>query len=280
MSSRSNVPGRSLSEYRERSHHPWLRMVLTFLGCLLIAQWARAQCSVSISTTPSSPLLAGQDITLSATLSGSGVGQVTLDGSLVCGGLPCSTDLGSNVSVGIHSLNWNCTASGSGGNFNGSQQLVVGQGERGVLPSYYILSLLYAAPGNTSTNGFTNSTAVGNSTSIGQSFNQSTTTTYGFNIGLNGDAKPAFSLQTGGSVAFEQDSQNTRAFTETITDGTGTTVTSAQDPLSHYQDVFFVWLNPLVTVFQTSSNPPQGVYVVQVPNDSVGNPQPPAVADV
>lgn len=283
MLSPLNASVQSCSAKRKTRRHPWVQTVLVLLACLSTAQWGRAQCTVTVTTNPPSPLLVGQPITVNASITssiGQSTGEVELDGAVLCPSLSCSQAL-NNVAEGIHTLGWNCTS--SAGNNSGTQQLVVGRAFKQFLPSYFIWSLLYAAPGNQSQNGFTDSTTTGTSSAVNQSFQQGNTVTFGIDFKVqDSDGDPLFTLSAGGSVGASKMDAHALNFTELITSASGTAVSSAQDPLSHYQDRFFIWVNPMVTVFQTADagSGQDGVFVISLPEDSGGNILPPGLVDV
>jgi hypothetical protein len=243
-------------------------------GCLLTVQWAEGQaCTVTIATTPTTPVLVGQSVTAQASVD-SGVGQLELDGAVVCSNLPCSAPLGA-LPEGIHTLSWFCTT--SGGNNHGSQILAVGHAFKQFLPKYQIFSLVYAPPGNQSQNGFTDSITTGVSSGVTQSFQQGTSLSFSLD-GTGRSGNSLFGINGGGSVGGTTTDSHGELFTELITSASGTAVPSAVDPVNHYQDRFYLWLNPMVTVFQTGDN--EGVFVVNLPQDSSGNILPPGVVDV
>jgi len=113
------------------------------------------------------------------------------------------------------------------------------------LPPYQILSVLYAAPGNASSNGFMNTTSYGTTTSVGQQFQAGTQITFTitgpFGITCCTTAF-GFTTATGSSQSFQ----------ETYSQGSGSAVVSVKNPVDHTQDQFFLFLNPMVTVTQTS----------------------------
>lgn len=114
------------------------------------------------------------------------------------------------------------------------------------IPKYKVTSIIYAPPGNNSSNGFTNSTTNGTTTSIGSSFTAGTSTTFSYGFTLGGSLGLTFgtSSTTG----------NSSAFTETFSSGTG--VSNGSNPVNpnaidHHQDMLLIWLNPTVSASQT-----------------------------
>ncbi len=118
-------------------------------------------------------------------------------------------------------------------------------------PAYQVTSIIYAPPGNRSSNGYTNSTTDGTTTTVGSSFTAGSTITYtsgGDFLGLGGTLSVSF----GASVT----TGNSHAFSETFTDGTGVSLASQStnpNAINHAQDLFLIWLNPAVSITPTSS---------------------------
>jgi hypothetical protein len=135
-----------------------------------------------------------------------------------------------------------------------------------VFPSYHILTLLYDPPGNQSDVGVTNTTFYGVTNSIGSTFTAGNTLTYttsGSIFGIGGG--------TSSSVSFSKAFGVTNAFTDTISSGASLTLPSHRNPIDHTNDLFWIWLNPQVTITQTGSNaatytlaPPSGQPMVAV----------------
>ena len=136
-------------------------------------------------------------------------------------------------------------------------------------PQYEIVSLLYAPPGNTSSNGFTNTTTSGHVTTIGSSFTDAITFSYTQTFGpSNGD----WGISAGATFGFSTTSFNTTATQNTYSSATGSQVKSAENQVDHTQDVFFLWLNPQVTITQTT--PTAATYTVAPPIQSSSQPDP------
>src|SRR5258708_4595987 len=112
------LPGPSV-----RDHH-WVRAALALFSCLVMATLAAAQsCSVDISTSPSSPVPAGQSVSVNATLNssggllsatnraaalgGGGSADVSYDGAAICSSFSgsCTTSIDPG-SPGLHTLAW------------------------------------------------------------------------------------------------------------------------------------------------------------------------------
>jgi hypothetical protein len=113
-------------------------------------------------------------------------------------------------------------------------------------PAYQLVSIIYDAPGNKSSDGYTDTTTDGTTTTIGNSF------TYGQNITFNEGIK-AFGSGGGASESFgvSDTTFSSTAFQETFTDGTGVANASQSfnpDAINHNLDLFLIWLNPQVTV--------------------------------
>lgn len=142
-----------------------------------------------------------------------------------------------------------------------------------IYPKYQVQSIIYAAPGNHSSNGFTNSTTHGTSTSVGSSFqvgNSVTFTTGASFLGTGSTVNWTFGHST--------TSGNTSADTATITQATGVSNASggSANAIDHKQDLFIIWLNPAVKIIQTGDTTGTFTYGTQAQgnNDpSPGQPQ-------
>src|SRR5665213_1699248 len=123
-------------------------------------------------------------------------------------------------------------------------------------PLYKVTSILYAPPGNQSSQGYGLTTTNGTTTTVGSSFTASTQMS--FSVGV-----PAI-FTAGGSVGYSVTSNNNFAFTETFTNTTGMTTgdnssttfnPTSSNAVNHNLDTFEIWLNPLVTVESNGSTP-------------------------
>ncbi|HEY2116330.1 MAG TPA: hypothetical protein VGJ51_14635 [Candidatus Angelobacter sp.] len=142
-----------------------------------------------------------------------------------------------------------------------------------IYPKYQVQSIIYDAPGNHSSNGFTNSTTHGTTTSVGSSFQQGNSVTF---------TTGASFLGTGSTVNWtfghSTTSGNTSADTSTITQATGVSNASGggANAIDHKQDLFIIWLNPAVKIIQTGDTTGTFTYGTQAQgsNDpSPGQPQ-------
>jgi sugar lactone lactonase YvrE len=127
-------------------------------------------------------------------------------------------------------------------------------GGPGLYPAYQVTSILYAPPGNKSSASLSNTVTNGTTTTIGSTFttNQNLAFTGGFAAaGVGGTAGVSFGTAT--------TSGNSTAFTETYTGATqvsnGSGSTNNPDAIYHSDDLFLIWLNPLVSVAYNGVNP-------------------------
>jgi hypothetical protein len=120
-------------------------------------------------------------------------------------------------------------------------------------PKYQVTSIIYAPPGNKSSDGYTDTTTDGTITTIGSSFTygQSITFTEGIKaFGSGGSASQSFGTS--------QTTSNSDAFAEVYVDGTGVTNLSEStnpDAINHNLDLFLIWLDPQITVAGTAPTP-------------------------
>lgn len=136
-------------------------------------------------------------------------------------------------------------------------------------PKYYILSLLYAPPGNASSNGYSNSTTYGATTSISQSFQSSISTTFTTSAGFLGSGGTL-----GWTFGFASMSGNSSAFSWSVSEGQGVTLNAAgsSNAINHSQDTFVIWLNPEIT-FEPTGNTATN-YGLGTPAQTTGDPVP------
>jgi len=114
-----------------------------------------------------------------------------------------------------------------------------------VQPNYYVLELLYAPPGNTSSAGFTNGTTQSTTTSVGNNFQSGTSEMFQVTLGFGGD-KESFGQSSGTSTT----TSNSSTFSNSLQTNTGSTLKSTEDPIDHTQDQFWLLLNPQVAIVQ------------------------------
>lgn len=147
-------------------------------------------------------------------------------------------------------------------------------------PAYQVVGIIYAPPGNKSQDGYTDTTTDGTTSSIGSSFTdgQSTTFTEGFGDCTVGCVSASESF--GASIS----SSSSTAFQETFTDATGVANMSESynpDAINHDQDLFLIWLNPLVSVLGTPGvSPTPTSYSVSVMPTANGETPLPDIAEI
>jgi hypothetical protein len=133
-----------------------------------------------------------------------------------------------------------------------------------LFPQFYVMSVLYAPPGNQSNNGFTDTSTEAATTSISKSFQVGTMLSADISLPGGSGAGVKFGATTS--------TQNSSAFTMSTSDASGVQVASNRNPVDHTQDQIFLWLNPAVTVTPTSIT--AGNYNLGTPTGSNGQPQP------
>ncbi len=154
-------------------------------------------------------------------------------------------------------------------------------------PYFKVVSILYAPPGNQSTEGLTQTLTDGASTTIGQNF------TFGEEFTFS-DGIPGV-ISGGASFGFATSSSNSSAFTQTWSNSQGMVdLTSEDDPLGtdclnnppgtpcknysdtedHELDNFYVWLNPELTLTTTTDNVPVSYTTGYQSISGVSQPQP------
>jgi hypothetical protein len=136
-------------------------------------------------------------------------------------------------------------------------------------PKYKIISILYDAPGNRSSNGYTDATNNTLSTSISQTFSNATA------ISITGTV-----LGNGAGVMFmaSTSSQDTHMVQFSTSNGAGASLGSVGNSVDHTQDQFFIWLNPMVVVTPTSTT--SANYSMTTPVGSNGQPQPMDIVNI
>ncbi len=268
-----------------------VKACLIFLSCLLFTTFAAAQsCSVSVVTSPPSPVPAGQSVFVDATLTVSqltpnamapkaaignnATAEVDLDGAAICSSFTdsCSVNVGV-LAVGSHSLSWSCSGAGINEN-SGSQLLQVTSGSgggtgptQGFLPKYLVVSILYPPPGNQSSVSFTDTISASLTASVTNTFVAGTS--LAFTITPDSTQK-AFPISPQFSVSSSTSSSD--SFTISASGSQGSTASSHEDFVDHYQDVFYIWLNPLILVTQTGPN--AGTFTLSTPIGADGNREP------
>jgi hypothetical protein len=126
-------------------------------------------------------------------------------------------------------------------------------------PTYKVLSILYAPPGNQSSQGYTASTTNGTTTTVGSTFTYSSNTDIGISSTVEG-----ISGSGGSSTGFSFSSIFSSSETQTFTDAN--TYSNNNDSLSYYNpnssnipnhglDEILIWLNPEVVVNGTGQMP-------------------------
>ena len=136
-----------------------------------------------------------------------------------------------------------------------NDELLVSTAEE-FFPSYKVVSILYAPPGNQSWQGYGDSTTNGTTTTVGSTFTESSN----LDIGVS-ETDSGIGLSGGGSTGFSYSSTFSSAETQTVTDAS--TYENNNDALSYYNpngsnianhnlDEIVVWLN--VETFVNGTN--------------------------
>jgi hypothetical protein len=123
-------------------------------------------------------------------------------------------------------------------------------------PTYKVVSVLYSPPGNQSSQGYGTSTTTGSSTTVASSFTFSEEMTFSSGIQdvLAGSASFGWSTTSNNSSAFTQ--TLTDATTVTTDDNSNTTYNPTKsDSVNHNLDSFVLWLNPEVTILSAGTAP-------------------------
>src|SRR5579872_134562 len=130
------------------------------------------------------------------------------------------------------------------------------------IPQYKVLSLIYAAPGNSSSAGYTTGTTNGTSTSVGSNFSSGTSVTFSAKFVVVSASATFGVTDTNGQTNQTTDTFSNAASISNISNST------APNTLNHNQDLFLLWLNPVVTVQQTS--PTAISYTYSLPSSAKG----------
>ncbi|MFZ0770963.1 MAG: hypothetical protein WCA49_13950 [Candidatus Sulfotelmatobacter sp.] len=142
-------------------------------------------------------------------------------------------------------------------------------------PKWQVQEIIYDTPGDKSMNGFQDVLTDGTTTSVGSSYMVGNTTTFSVNFGfLWGTSTLSWSYGNAKTTG------NSTAVTSTISDATG--VANASDPtgpntINHQQDLFIIWLNPAVIMYQTG--PTAVTYALGTQLQTTGDPNP-GVAEI
>jgi hypothetical protein len=136
-------------------------------------------------------------------------------------------------------------------------------------PKYQILSILYDAPGNRSSNGYTNTVTNTFTTSISQTFSNATTTSISGTFAGNG---------LGVSFSASTSTQDMHQVQFSTSNGAGVSLASVGNSVDHAQDQVFIWLNPMVVVTPTSTT--SANYSLNTPIGSNGQPEPMDVVNI
>jgi len=256
------------------------RLAITFLALGILIALPKAGRSQTISLTSSlNPADWGQSVVFTAHVT-PGAPATSCSGDIIFSGgvfggngiVPLSGDSAYDsayfLTIGANTV----TATYGGSDYQGCTKEVSARltetinSPPTIYPAYQVTSIVYAPPGNQSSNGFTTSTTDGSTTSVGSSFAAESTIT--FNAGWDFFS----SSQSFGTTLTEG---NTEAFTETFTDATG--ISNKSNPsnpnaVNHSQDLFVIWLNPSIRLVITGSS--SATYGVGTQLEANGQPEP------
>lgn len=123
-------------------------------------------------------------------------------------------------------------------------------------PDWRVTSIIYAAPGNKSQDGYTDTSTNATTTTIGSSFTMGSTISSAFGFNFNYPGLGNIGVSASDSITTSSTSTNAAAFQETFSNATGVANQSnsnASDAINHNQDLFLIWLDPLITAFGNES---------------------------
>ena len=133
-----------------------------------------------------------------------------------------------------------------------------------MFPKYFVMSILYAPPGNQSSSGFGQANSQATTTTISKSFQDSIST----NVGISIPGGSGVNVTTGSSTT----NASSQAFQVTTSQQAGSAVISNRNPIDHTQDQFYLWLNPMVILTPTSTSTSN--YTMGTVIGSNGQPEP------
>jgi hypothetical protein len=139
-----------------------------------------------------------------------------------------------------------------------------------IYPKYQVQSIIYDPPGNHSSNGFQNTETDGTSTSVGSSFGSGQSVTYSFGTSFMGVGS-TISWTVGNSTT----TGNSTQVTQTVSDALGVSIASnpsSPNAINHQQDLFIIWVNPAVVVYQTGAT--SVAYAQGTQLQTAGDPKP------
>ena len=139
-----------------------------------------------------------------------------------------------------------------------SDELLVSTAED-FFPTYKVISILYAPPGDQSSQGYTTSTTNGTTTTVGSTFTYSSNSEIGVSSTVDGITGSAGGT-TGFSFTTIYSSSETQTFTDADTYSNNNNTLAYYNPNSsnvanHNLDEILVWLNPEVVVNGTGEVP-------------------------
>jgi sugar lactone lactonase YvrE len=117
-------------------------------------------------------------------------------------------------------------------------------------PAYQVASIIYEAPGNKSSNGYSNSTSTGVTTSLTDTIGSAST--IAFSGATLGDT-----FTVTGTLGFTKTSFHGSSFTETWADALGYSnpTSTATNHIDHGHDEFIFWMDPRISVALNGSTP-------------------------